>query len=114
MIGQILGSVGNLAASYIDGKTAVKKAEAETKMKIATGEISWEQSAIEASKDSWKDEAWTLCFIAIVLGSFIPGLQPFMEQGFKNLEAAPQWFSWAMYASIAASFGIRTVKGLRK
>ena len=114
MIGQILGSVGNLAASYIDGKTAIKKAEAETKMKIATGEISWEQSAIEASKDSWKDEAWTLCFIAIVLGSFIPGLQPFTEQGFKNLEAAPQWFSWAMYASIAASFGIRTVKGLKK
>ena len=37
MIGQILGSLGGLATSYIDGKTAVKKAEAETKMKIATG-----------------------------------------------------------------------------
>ena len=114
MIGQILGSLGGLATSYIDGKTAVKKAEAETKMKIATGEISWEQAAIEASRDSWKDEAWTLCFIAIVLGSFIPGLQPYMEQGFKNLEAAPSWFSWAMYASIGASFGMRTVRGLKK
>jgi hypothetical protein len=114
MIGQILGSLGGLAASYIDGKTAVKKAEAETKMKIATGEISWEQAAIEASRDSWKDEAWTLCFIFIVLGSFVPGLQPYMEQGFKNLEAAPSWFSWAMYCSIAASFGIRTMKGLKK
>ena len=92
MIGQIIGSLGGLATSYIDGKTAVKKAEAETKMKIATGEISWEQAAIEASRDSWKDEAWTLCFIAIVLGSFIPGLQPYMEQGFKNLEAAPSWY----------------------
>jgi hypothetical protein len=114
MIAQIIGSLGGLATSYIDGKTAVKKAEAETKMKIATGEISWEQAAIEASRDSWKDEAWTLCFIAIVLGSFIPGLQPYMEQGFKNLEAAPSWFSWAMYCSIAASFGIRTMKGLKK
>lgn len=114
MIGSILTSLGGLAASYIDGKTAVKKAEAETKMKIATGEISWEQAAIEASKDSWKDEAWTLCFIAIVLGSFVPGIQPYVEQGFINLQAAPSWFSWAMYASIAASFGIRTVKGLKK
>ena len=114
MIGAIVTSVANLATSVIDGKTAVKKAEAETKMKIATGEISWEQSAIEASKDSWKDEAWTLCFIIIVLGSFVPGMQPYMEQGFNNLAAAPQWFSWAMYASIAASFGIRTVKGLKK
>ena len=33
MIGQIIGSLGGLATSYIDGKTAVKKAEAETKMK---------------------------------------------------------------------------------
>jgi len=81
MIGQIIGSLGGLAASYIDGKTAVKKAEAETKMKIATGEISWEQAAIEASNNSWKDEAWTVAFIAIVLGSFIPGIQPYMAQG---------------------------------
>ena len=78
-----------LAASYIDGKTAVKKAEAETKMKIATGEISWEQAAIEASNNSWKDEAWTVAFIAIVFGSFIPGIQPYMAQGFANLDAAP-------------------------
>ena len=114
MIGAIITSVANLATSVIDGKTAVKRAEAETKMKIATGEISWEQSAIEASRDSWKDEAWTVAFIAIVIGSFIPGLQPYMAEGFANLEKAPSWFQWAMYASIAASFGIRTVKGLKK
>ena len=114
MIGAIVTSVANLATSVSDGKTAVKKAEAETKMKIATGEISWEQSAIEASKDSWKDEAWTVAFIAIVIGSFIPGLQPYMAEGFANLEKAPSWFQWAMYASIAASFGIRTMKGFKK
>tara|TARA_B110000285_G_C14890717_1_gene498421 strand:- start:465 stop:809 length:345 start_codon:yes stop_codon:yes gene_type:complete len=114
MIGAIVTSVVGLATSVIDGKTAVKKAEAETKMKIATGEISWEQSAIEASKDSWKDEAWTVCFIGIVAGSFFPPLQPYMAEGFSNLEKAPSWFQWAMYASIAASFGIRTMKGFKK
>tara|TARA_B100001057_G_scaffold458125_1_gene507060 strand:- start:355 stop:696 length:342 start_codon:yes stop_codon:yes gene_type:complete len=113
MIG-ILSSVANLATTFIDSKAKIKQAEAETKMKLATGEISWEQAAIEASSDSWKDEAWTLCFIAIVLGSFVPWLQPYMKQGFENLQAAPQWFSWAMYASIAASFGIRTMKGFNK
>ena len=110
----LLGKVADLAGAMVEGKTAVKQAEAQTKMKIATGEITWEQSAIEASKHSWKDEAWTLCFIFIVLGSFVPGLQPYMEQGFINLQAAPSWFSWAMYCSIAASFGIRTMKGLKK
>ena len=113
MIGIITSAVG-LATSYLDGKAKIKAAEAETKMKIATGEISWEQSAIEASKDSWKDEAWTICFIVIVLGSFMPGLQPYMAEGFANLESAPSWFQWAMYASIAASFGIRTMKGFGK
>ena len=39
MIG-ILQSVAGLATTYIDSKAKVKAAEAETKMKIATGEIS--------------------------------------------------------------------------
>jgi len=110
MIG-LLGSITNLATTFIDSKAKIKQAEAETKMKLATGEISWEQAAIEASKDSWKDEAWTVCFILIVAGNFIPGIQPFMQQGFDNMASAPTWFQWAVYASIAASFGIRTMKG---
>ena len=118
MISQILGPISNsligLVTAQIDGKAKVKAAEAVTKMKIATGEISWEQAAIEASKDSWKDEAWTVAFIAIVIGSFIPPLQPYMAEGFANLDRAPSWFQWAMYASIAASFGIRTMKGFKK
>ena len=114
MIAQIIGSLGGLASTYLDSKAVVKKAEAETKMKIATGEISWEQAAIQASDNSWKDEAWTVAFIAIVIGSFIPPLQPYMAEGFANLERAPSWFQWAMYASIAASCGIRTMKGFKK
>ena len=46
MIGQIVSAIGGLATSYIDGKTAVQKANAEIKLKQATGEINWEQSAI--------------------------------------------------------------------
>lgn len=111
MIGQIIGSLGNLASSYIDAKTAVKLTEAEIRKKQLTGEIDWEQAAIEASNNSWKDELWTICFVALLLANFIPGLQPTMEQGFANLEATPTFIQWGMYASIAASFGIRTIKG---
>ena len=60
MIGQIVSAIGGLATSYIDGKTAIQKANAEIKLKQATGEMDWEQAAIEASKDSWKDELWTI------------------------------------------------------
>ena len=89
MIGQIISAIGGLATSYIDGKTAVQKANAEIKLKQATGEMDWEQSAIEASKDSWKDELWTIVFVAILLANFIPSMQDVMAQGFANLETTP-------------------------
>src|SRR5210317_1710602 len=114
MIGQILGSLGGLAKSYIDAKTAIKLTEAEIKKKQLTGEMDWEQSAIEASKDSWKDELWTIVFVAILCANFIPSMQEVMAIGFANLETTPLWVQWGMYASIAASFGIRTMKGLKK
>ena len=85
MIG-ILKSVAGLATTIIDSKAKVKAAEAETKMKLATGEISWEQAAIEASKDSWKDELWTIVFVLILCANFIPALQEPMKQGFENLK----------------------------
>ena len=58
----ILGSLGGLATSYIDGKTAVQKAEAQIRMKEATGEIDWELAAIRATQSSWKDEWLTILF----------------------------------------------------
>ena len=114
MIGQIVSAIGGLATSYIDGKTAVQKANAEIKLKQATGEINWEQSAIEASKESWKDELWTVVFVLILVANFIPSMQDVMAVGFANLETTPLWVQWGMYASIAASFGIRTMRGLKK
>ena len=112
MIGQIISSVAGLATTYIDSKAKIKAAEAETKMKLATGEINWEQAAIEASKDSWKDEAWTICFIIIVAGNFIPGIQPFMAQGFENMAQAPASVSVGSLRQHGSSFSIRTMRGL--
>ena len=112
MISGIVQALSGLATSYIDGKTAIQKANAEIKMKQATGEIDWEQAAITASKDSWKDELWTIVFVLILVANFIPSMQDIMAQGFANLEATPLWVQWGMYASIAASFGIRTMRGL--
>jgi hypothetical protein len=114
MIGQIVSAIGGLATSYIDGKTAVQKANAEIKMKQATGEINWEQAAIEASNNSWKDELWTIVFVLILVLNFVPSVQDVMKQGFANLEECPEWVTWGMYASIAASFGTRTIKGFKK
>ena len=125
MIQALIGPIASLAGSWMEskveqtkakGKVAQAKAEAEAEvMKVAaTHEAGWEKIMAEASKDSWKDEAWTLTFIAIVIASFLPHTQPYVVQGFDALSQTPEWFRWAMYASIAASFGIRGISKFRK
>ena len=122
---QFLPILGDLAGSWLKNKAdekaaqsrvKVAKAEAEAEvMKVAaTHEAGWEKIMAEASKDSWKDEAWTILFIAIIAMCFIPPLQPYVDGGCEVLATTADWFQWAMYASIAASFGLRGIKGLKK
>ena len=75
MFGQILSSVTGLATSWLDSKAQQKLLEAEIKKKQLAGEIDWEQSAIEASKDSWKDELWSIVFVLILAANLVPSLQ---------------------------------------
>ena len=94
------------------GRVAQAKAEAEAE--LMKHDAGWEKVMAQASGESYKDEAWTLLFILIIGACFIEPLQPHVAQGFEVLETTPDWFQWAMYASIGASFGIRGIKGFRK
>ena len=125
MIQALIPAIAEIAGGWLKGKAEEKaaqsrvkvaKAEAEAEvMKVAaTHEAGWEKIMAEASRDSWKDEAWTILFIAIVAMCFIPPLQPYVDRGFEVLSTTPDWFQWAMYASIAASFVLRGIKGLKK
>ena len=117
-IAKIAGSLveGQVEKSKAKAKATVARAEAEAEvMKVAaTHEAGWEKIMAEASAGSWKDEAWTILFIVIIGMCFIPPLQPYVERGFDALSRTPEWFQWAMYASIGASFGIRGIKGFKK
>lgn len=125
MIQALIPAIANLAGGWLKGKAEEKaatskakvaKAEAEAEvMKVAaTHEAGWEKIMAQGSQDSWKDEAWTILFIIIIAMCFIPFTQPYVEQGFDALSRTPDWFQWAMYASIGASFGLRGIKGLKK
>jgi len=125
MFQALIGPIANLANTFVEGRVAKTKAKAKTQiaraeaeaevMKVtATHEAGWEKIMAESSKDSWKDEAWTILFIAIIALSFVPNARPYIAEGFQALEMAPSWFTYAMYASIAASFGIRGIKGFKK
>ena len=106
----ILGSIGGLATSYIDGKTAVQKAEAQIRMKEATGEIDWELAAIRATQSSWKDEWLTILFsLPLVLCFCGDWGRQIVTDGFIALQNMPDWYQVSLGAIVAASFGIRSV-----
>jgi hypothetical protein len=121
----LINPIASLAGSWMEskveqtkakGKVAQAKADAEAEvMKVAaTHEAGWEKIMAQSSDNSWKDEAWTVLFIVIIAMCFIPMTQPYVERGFDALSRTPDWFQWAVYASIGASFGLRGLKGFKK
>ena len=122
MFTAILGPVASLAKTWIEGKQ--KKAQLKSQVELSKLEAtktkieqdgSWEDKAMSASDNSWKDEAWTLAFICIIFASFVPALQPYMKEGFVFLKQdCPDWLSWGILASIAGSFGLKSIAKFKK
>ena len=96
-----------LKIAQIDAKVAVQK-------KIAEGDVAWETAQAKASDDSWKDELWTCVFVLIIFASFIEPLQPIMARGFAFLKTAPDFIQYGILASIAASFGLKSIGKFKK
>ena len=121
MINVILPAITQLAGQWLQNKaeksaaeTKAKVARVEAEAKLMENEAGWEKVQALQAANSWKDEAWTLCFIAIIIACFVPFTQPYVERGFAALSNTPEWFQWSIYASIAASFGVRGIKGFKK
>ena len=110
MIGQLLGAIGNLASTYLDGKVAVQKANAEIRVKQATGEIDWDIEAIKATQNSWKDEWITLLFsIPLILAFCGAWGNDIVQAGFAALETMPTWYQYSLGGIVSASIGMRSV-----
>ena len=122
MINLLIPAVTELASGFLSNrkekaaakqKLAVAKIEAQvTKVQSDAG---WEEKAIDSSANSLKDEAWTVCFILIIVACMIPDAQPYIKDGFRVLkEDCPDWLSWGILASIAASFGLKSIGQFKK
>ena len=110
MIGQLISSLGGLAASIIDSKTQLKLTEAEIKKKQLTGEIDWDIEAIRATQNSWKDEWITLLFsIPLILAFCGDWGNQIVQAGFTSLEAMPTWYQYSLGGIVSASIGMRSV-----
>ncbi len=69
---------------------------------------------IKVSESSWKDELLTVLISGILLSAFIPYTQPYVITGFELLKTAPEYFWYAVLIVFSGSFGVQTIKNLKK
>ena len=117
MLAALIPAVTELASGYLSNR----KEKAVAKQKLAVAKIeaqvtkvqsdaNWEEVAMKASDNSIKDELWTCAFILLIAACMWPDAQPYIKEGFLVLKNdCPEWLSWGILASIAVSFGIKSI-----
>jgi len=114
LIKPLLGVAGDMIKGVVDTKKA--KAEAKlTEIKAATalkeqqiaGKVSWEASAVDQMKGSWKDEVSLVVLLLPAVLVFVPGCQEYIKTGFIALQELPTYYQHLLYIAISASFGIK-------
>ena len=122
MLNMLLGPIASIVGDTVKGFVATKKAKAElavTEIKAAkalkeqqiAGKISWEASAVDQMKGSWKDELILICLLVPAVAVFIPGWTPHIKAGFEALHSLPDYYKHLLYIACSASFGIKGTKG---
>ena len=118
MIQMLIKPLLGVAGDMIKGVVETKKAKAEAKLteiKAATalkeqqiaGKVSWEASAVDQMKGSWKDELSLVVLLFPAVLVFIPGCQEYIKSGFIALQELPTYYQHLLYIAISASFGIK-------
>lgn len=98
------------ADAQLDVELAKAKAQAEVYVKRETSEIDWGLIMAEGSKTSWKDEWFVILWSIPICMAFVPGLAPYVKEGFDVLDkSVPDWFIAGLGVMIAASFGVPKV-----
>ena len=127
MLNLLVGPIAQLAGTWLEGKVEKTKAVAKAQVaeaqsratiaeKKATGDIDWEQAAIENTASSWKDEFALVVLMAPAVGVYIWPEE--VQAGFTVLATLPEWYTWLLFIAVSSSFGIKGVgqaaKMLRK
>ena len=120
--GLLLKPLLGVASSAVSGFVETKKANAENKLteikantklkqQQIAGEVSWEASAGDQMKGSWKDEFVLLALMIPAILVFIPGTTEHVERGFEALHKLPEYYRHLLYLSCSVSMGVRMAPG---
>jgi hypothetical protein len=111
---QLLGVVGSLAQTFLEGKVEKEKAKSEIMKTAAQHDSKWEMIMAESTKGSWKDEVITIAVLTPCILSFIPGMEDLVKSGFERLNELPDWYQNILYVTILAGLGLKGLDKFRK
>ena len=122
MMNFLVGPIANMVGDAVKGFVETKKAKADLKLteikaqktlkeQQIAGKISWEATAVDQMKGSWKDELILICLVVPAVAVFIPGWTPHIKAGFEALHSLPDYYKHLLYIACSASFGIKGAKG---
>ena len=117
MLQNLIGPIASVAGKWMEGrqrkaelKARVEEAKVNAKVRKIEQDGDWEVEQARNSADSWKDELYTIFFVLLMSACFYPPAQPYIEDGFRFLrEDCPEWLTYGILASIAASFGLKSI-----
>lgn len=104
---QLLGVVGSLATTFLEGKVEKEKAKSEIMKTAAQHDSKWELIMAESTRSSWKDEIITIAVLTPCILSFIPGMEEVVKAGFARLSELPDWYQNILYVTILAGLGLK-------
>ena len=120
LIKPLLGVAGQAVTGFVETKKAkaqlkLTEVQAATKLKQdqIAGKVSWEASAVDQMKGSWKDEFVLLALMIPAICSFLPFMQPHIERGFQILETLPEYYTHLLYLACSVSLGVRAAPGIK-
>ena len=111
---QLLGVVGSLAQTFLEGKVEKEKAKSEIMKTAAQHDSKWEMIMAESTKGSWKDEVITIAVLTPCILSFIPGMEDVVKSGFERLSELPDWYQNILYVTILAGLGFKGLDKFRR
>ena len=85
----------------------IKAKEIEAAKTVSVEQIRQQQHSI-------KDEILTILISGILICTFLPMTQPSMIKGFEILKSAPTEFWWAVLIVFSGSFGMSTLRNIKK
>jgi hypothetical protein len=120
LVKPLLGVVADGVKGFIETKkakqelavTEIKAAKAIKEQQIA-GKISWEASAVDQMKGSWKDEFVLLALMVPAICVFIGPLRPHIKEGFEVLATLPEYYRHLLYLACSVSLGVRAAPGIK-